>query len=143
MLLSLAEMFFDRSTNARPKLLSREAEGFYKNILTHLDTTLTLVKCQLQGTSKEDKSGFLVDPDKYQTLITLLEEAAQQKCHMSNEMHLPSPIFPVWIGEELSQSIWEDQEAELFSVCLREDVENYLAFLWDIESIYKGIYFGE
>jgi transposase InsO family protein len=142
MLLSLAEMFFERSTNGRPKLLEREAEGYYKNILTQLDATLVLLKCKPQGSSPEDQPGYLMDPHKYQSLIILLEEAAAQKRPMTKEMYLPVPTLPVWLGEERPQSIWEEQEAELFCVCLREDVENYLAFLWDVDSIYSGTYFG-
>lgn len=138
--LSLAEMFFNRSTNARPKMLSREAEGYYQSILTQLDSVLTLVRGRPFNSSLDTPLGYHIDEHEYHILLTMLEGAYKDHLHTIRELNLSTPSLPVWIGDEQPQSIWEEHEAELFSVCFREDVENYLAFLWDIPSIYEGTY---
>ncbi|KIJ35908.1 hypothetical protein M422DRAFT_51316 [Sphaerobolus stellatus SS14] len=133
-------MSLDRSKVAAARPLHREIEHSFRHILNSLNDTLNLIKCRPISCSEDDPYGYAIDPNKYQVLQEKINEAISDQNHIIQELPIEMPMIPTWFGEIQTSAIWDKQEAELFCVCLREDVENFLAHLWILLLVWKGNY---
>ncbi|KIJ31328.1 hypothetical protein M422DRAFT_53425 [Sphaerobolus stellatus SS14] len=139
-LLTLAEITYDRSKVAAARPLSREIEYSFRDILSGLEDSLKLLKCHPRSCSLEEPFGYTADPVQYQSLLNKIQEAIEQRSHIIENLPIELPTIPTWLGGVDIPKIWNEQEAELFSICLREDVENFLIHLWILLDVWKGTY---
>ncbi|KIJ31942.1 hypothetical protein M422DRAFT_53156 [Sphaerobolus stellatus SS14] len=82
----------------------------------------------------------MIDPIQYQFLQNKLQVAIEQQSHLIESLPIELPTVPTWLGGLDISKVWDEQEAELFSVCLREDVENFLVHLWILLDVWNGTY---
>ena len=134
-LLCVAENYFDRSNVPALRSMSRLAEGHFKEELSLLDSVLLAMPGRV---ADSNEIGYYIDPFKYQMLQEALTCLAQDRKDLLQQMNLDPPAIPSLPSEWSTDSLWRAKDLEVLCIALREDVENFLAFYWDIVSKAKG-----
>ncbi|KIJ30041.1 hypothetical protein M422DRAFT_53927 [Sphaerobolus stellatus SS14] len=139
-LLTLAEITYEQSKVAAARPLSRDIEHGFRDILSSLEDSLKLIKCCPRSCFQEEPFGYMIDPIQYQFLQNKLQVAIEQRSHLIESLPIELPTIPTWLGGLDISKVWDKQEAELFSVCLIEDVKNFLVHLWILLNVWNGTY---
>jgi len=116
--------------------LSPCAEGLFKEELNLLDSLLFAQPVVLSRQTLR----FRLDPWKYDSLLMELQKIEEKRSPTLKNFSIISPKIPSLPEDWPSDSIWGLSDLEVLAVTLREDVENYLAFYWDIVAKEKGTY---
>ena len=136
-LLSIAEKYFNRSLAPGSRMLSRTAEGHFKDEMALLDSVLLNHPSQV---SRSGEIGYYIEPFKYKRLQDSLNRLIRDHSSVLQSLNLNSPNIPTLPQEWPRDSLWKAKELEVLCVTLHEDVENFLAFYWDIVVKTKGIW---
>ena len=134
-LLVIAENVFDRSNAPAFRALSRVAEGHFRDEMALLDSVLLAHPCQVP---ESNEVGYCLEKWKYDRLQELLSRLSVDRQSVLRNMNLSSPSIPSLPLEWPINSLWGVKDLEVLCVALREDVENFLAFYWDIVAKTRG-----
>jgi len=135
-LLCVAENSLDRAMAPGYRSLSPCVEGLFKEELSLLDSLLYAQPVVLS----HQTLGFRLDPWKYDSLLIELRKIEEKRSPTLKFFSITPPRIPSLLEEWPSDSIWGSSDLEVLAVTLQEDVENYLAFYWDIVAKEKGTY---
>ena len=136
-LLAIAENFLNRSSAPPARTLNRSAEGAFRKELALLSSVLLCFQWLDPNSSKE---GYQFDKWKYKQLITQLQNIAAERYLYAQALVVQPPSLPSLPNQWPIDSLWSSSEMEILCVTLREDVENYLAFWWDIVAKARGTF---
>ncbi|KAF8589771.1 hypothetical protein K439DRAFT_1612567 [Ramaria rubella] len=135
-LLSIAESHIDCTNAPGFRAMALYSERVFKYQLDHLDAALVAYPVQLS----EDEVGYCFDLRKYGSVIDCMEKIAIKCSGVLERFSLPAPSIPSLPKEWTSDSLWSLQDIEMLCIMLREDVENFISFYWDLVSKEKGNY---
>ena len=136
-LLCIAETFLNRKDAPGYRPLSPCAEGLFKDELYLLDKMLTPKIVKLPH---KDEIGYRVDPWRYESVLIELRRIEEKRRLTVESFSVESPKVPQLPDQWPTDAIWTLPQVEVLCAAYREDVENFLAFYWDIVAKEKGTY---
>src|SRR3979490_1714556 len=84
--------------------------------------------------------GYRLDPWTYESLLIELRKIKEKRKLTLDSFSITPPKVPTLPEEWPSDSVWNLLKLEVICAAYREDVENFLAFYWDIVAKEKGTY---
>ena len=134
-ILSIGEVYLDRTNVPSARVLHRHAYGFFKDELALLESALLGHPGRVSARSS---IGYYLDPWKYKRLQSALSRLLVERQNEFQQLRLPTPPLPTLPSQWSSDSLWSSGELEVVCVTLREDVENFLAYCWDVVAKFNG-----
>lgn len=116
----------------KTRILSATAYDYFRDIATQLDKTLFACIALLPQDIYRETEGYFVNPKEYRILMSMFKQLGNL-WEKRYEKILEFPmVIPRWGPDEKYFKVWTIGVFEMFAVKFREDVETFLARMFDI-----------